>query len=77
MPSMPASASSCQQAETSLGWAMSAMEQPAAMLGRITIWLGPERMSADSAMKWTPQKTMYSFCRCSAAQRASLRESPR
>ena len=39
---------------------MSAIEQPAAMFGRITVWCGALRMSAVSAMKWTPQKTMYS-----------------
>ena len=37
---------------------MSAIEQPADMFGRITFWCGCERMSADSAMKCTPQKTM-------------------
>ena len=39
---------------------MSAIEQPAARSGRITCWSGPVRMSADSAMKCTPQKTMNS-----------------
>ena len=40
--------------------AMSAIEQPAARSGRITCWSGAVRMSADSAMKCTPQKTMNS-----------------
>ena len=39
---------------------MSAIEQPAARSGRITFCSGAVRMSADSAMKCTPQKTMYS-----------------
>jgi hypothetical protein len=38
--------------------AMSAIEHPALRSGRITCWFGAVRMSADSAMKWTPQKTM-------------------
>jgi hypothetical protein len=33
-------------------------------------------MSADSAMKWTPQKTMNSASGRAAASRASLNESP-
>src|SRR3989304_4557164 len=49
---------------------MSAMEQPADMLGRTTFWCGCERMSADSAMKWTPQKTMSSGSGRSGAQGA-------
>ena len=40
--------------------AMSAIEQPAARSGRITFWWSAVRMSADSAMKCTPQNTMYS-----------------
>ncbi len=39
---------------------MSAIEQPALRSGRITCWWAPVRMSADSAMKWTPQKTTNS-----------------
>ena len=46
---------------------MSAIEQPAARFGRITTWCSAERMSALSAMKWTPQKTMYSASRRPAA----------
>ena len=42
------------------GSAMSAIEQPAARSGRITCWCGAARMSALSAMKWTPQKMMNS-----------------
>jgi hypothetical protein len=38
--------------------AMSAIVQPAFMSGSTTVWWGDERMSADSAMKCTPQKTM-------------------
>ena len=40
--------------------AMSAIEQPAARSGRTTCWSGAVRMSADSAMKCTPQNTMNS-----------------
>ena len=39
---------------------MSAIEQPAARSGRITCCASEVRMSADSAMKCTPQKTMNS-----------------
>lgn len=42
----------------------------------MTFWFGAVRMSADSAMKWTPQKTMYSASGRAAASRASLNESP-
>ena len=52
--------------------AMSAIEHPAARLGRITCWWGAERMSALSAMKCTPQKTMYSLSPRSAASWESL-----
>jgi len=54
---------------------MSAMEQPAAMSGRMAVCSGCDRMSATSAMKWTPQKTMYSAPEA-AAWRESLSESP-
>ncbi len=56
--------------------AMSAIVQPAFMSGRITTWWSPARMSADSAMKWTPQKTMQSASGRLAAAWASLKESP-
>ena len=39
---------------------MSAIEQPALRSGRITFWWSPVSTSADSAMKCTPQNTMYS-----------------
>ncbi len=58
---MSMTSSSASQASST--WSMSAMsaiEQPALRSGRITCWWSPVRMSADSAMKWTPQKTMYS-----------------
>ncbi len=55
---------------------MSAIEQPAARSGSTTFWSGPVRMSADSAMKCTPQKTMNSASGRAAASRASLKESP-
>ena len=67
---------SSQAANTSAGSAMSAMEQPAAMLGRITATSGGVRMSADSAMKCTPQKSTYAMPSCAAAWRASLKLSP-
>jgi len=54
---------------------MSAIEQPAARSGMIEIWSSRERMSATSAMKCTPQKTMYSALEL-AAWRESLSESP-
>ncbi len=73
---MPASAIACQAFSTWKWRAMSAIEQPAARSGRITCWSGPVRMSADSAMKWTPQKTTNSASGRAAASRASLKESP-
>ena len=57
---MPRPVSVFQAASTSSGLAMSAMEQPASRLGRITCWLGPPRISALSAMKCTPQKRVNS-----------------
>jgi hypothetical protein len=54
---------------------MSAIEQPAARSGRMAIWWGLDMMSATSAMKCTPQNTMYSAS-VSAARRDSLSESP-
>ena len=57
--------------------AMSAMEQPALRSGRITCWWGAVSTSADSAMKWTPQKTMNSASVTPAAVRDSPKESPR
>ena len=53
---------------------MSAIEQPAARSGRITCWCGAARMSALSAMKWTPQKMMNSASWCWLMR---LRELPR
>ena len=55
---------------------MSAIEQPAARSGSTTFCSGAVRMSADSAMKCTPQKTMNSASGRAAASRASLNESP-
>jgi hypothetical protein len=55
---------------------MSAIEQPAARSGRITVCSLEVRMSADSAMKWTPQKTMYGESGLAAACCASLKLSP-
>ena len=63
-------------ASTSAVWAISAMLHPAFMCGRITTWSGAERMSADSAMKCTPQKTMYLASFCAAASCESFRLSP-
>jgi hypothetical protein len=57
-PSISASAS--QQSSTCSIVAMSAIEHPALRSGRSTCCFGPVRMSAVSAMKWTPQKTMNS-----------------
>ena len=54
------SASASQASSTSSRSAMSAIEQPALRSGRITFWWSPVSMSADSAMKCTPQNTMYS-----------------
>ncbi len=71
------SSSSRQAARTSGSEAMSAIEQPASRLGRMTCWCGWQRMSAASAMKCTPQKTMYSASGRSAAYCASMNESPR
>ena len=72
----PASASTSQASSTWASRAMSAIEQPAARSGRITFCSGAVKMSADSAMKCTPQKTMYSASGRAAASRASLNESP-
>ena len=72
-----ASASRAQASSTSPAAAMSAMGQPAARSGRMTLWCGARRMSAASAMKCTPQKTMNSASCWRAASRESLSESPR
>ena len=58
---------------------MSANEQPAARSGRTTVVVSGVRMSADSAMKCTPQNTTYAASWASvrlAASRASLKLSP-
>ena len=55
---MPASCSTSQHSSTWSNVAMSAIEQPAPRSGRTTCWLSAVRMSADSAMKCTPQNTM-------------------
>ena len=55
---------------------MSAIEHPAAKSGKITFCSGAVKMSADSAMKCTPQNTMNSASGRAAASRASLKESP-
>ncbi len=73
---IPASVSTSQHSATCSAVAMSAIEQPAARSGRMTCWALPVRMSADSAMKCTPQKTMNSAPGRAAASRASLKESP-
>ena len=39
--------------------AISAIAHPACMFGKHTVCSGDERMSADSALKCTPQKTIY------------------
>jgi hypothetical protein len=71
------SAISCSHAASTLSSsAMSAIEQPAARLGRITCCSGRARMSAVSAMKWTPQKTMVSAAGLVSAALASWKESP-
>lgn len=72
----PASSSASQHSSTWSNVAMSAIEQPAARSGRTTFWPAPVRMSADSAMKCTPQKTMNSAPGRAAACWASLNESP-
>ena len=72
----PASASASQASSTWDSAAMSAIEQPAARSGSTTCWSAEVRMSADSAMKCTPQNTMNSASGRAAASRASLNESP-
>ena len=72
----PAAASASQVFSTWASRAMSAIEQPAARSGSTTCWWGPVRMSADSAMKCTPQNTTNSASGRAAASRASLKESP-
>ena len=75
--SVPNSSSSCSQhSVTESMSAMSAIEQPAARLGRITAWSGRDRMSAVSAMKCTPQKMMASASGRVSAALASWKESP-
>jgi hypothetical protein len=56
---------------------MSAIEQPAFKSGSTTTWCGWRSTSADSAMKCTPQNTMYAASGREAASCASLNESPR
>ena len=56
---------------------MSAIEQPAFKSGSTTFWWSPVRMSADSAMKCTPQNTMYSASGCCCASTDRRNESPR
>ena len=73
---MPASSMAVQASSTCRSRAMSAIEQPAARSGRITFCSGEVRMSADSAMKCTPQNTMNSASGRAAASLASLNESP-
>ena len=51
---------------------MSAIEQPAARSGSTTFWCGARRMSALSAMKCTPQKTMYSACAAAGGRAREL-----
>src|SRR3954465_1799681 len=54
-----ASWSCAQQSRVWSRLAMSAIEQPAPRSGRITRTDSSVRMSALSAMKWTPQKMTY------------------
>ena len=54
--------SASHASSTSSMSAMSAIEQPALRSGRTTAWWSAVRMSADSAMKCTPQNTMYCAC---------------
>ena len=69
--------STAQASSTESMSAMSAIEQPALRSGRRTCWWWPVRMSADSAMKWTPQNTTKAASACSAAIRERPNESPR
>ena len=69
-------ASVSQASSTESMSAMSAIERPALRSGRRTCWCAAVRMSADSAMKWTPQKTTYSASLWVAAIRESPKESP-
>ena len=73
---MPASARSSQASSTWWIAAMSAIEHPAARSGRITVCSSLVRMSADSAMKCTPQKMIHGASGRAAASLASLNESP-
>ncbi len=75
-PAIPASSKASQHSSTWSKVAMSAIEHPAARSGSTTFWELDVRMSADSAMKCTPQKTMYSASGRAAASFASLNESP-
>ena len=76
--SVPYSSSSCSQhSRTESMSAMSAIEQPAARFGRMTLCPGCARMSAVSAMKCTPQNTIASAFGTVWAAFASWNESPR
>ena len=68
--------SSSQQSKRSVGFAMSAIEHPAAIFGSNTFWSGDVRMSAVSAIKWTPQKMIHLASFAAAAIFESLYESP-
>ena len=71
------SPSAAQASSTASMSAMSAMEHPAFRSGRKTCWRSLVKMSADSAMKCTPQNTMNSAELFDAAIFESPNESPR
>ncbi len=77
-PSMSTTPSSTSHASSTESMsARSAIEHPALRSGRSTCCSGVVRMSADSAMKCTPQNTMKSACGRSLARTDSRNESPR
>ena len=49
--------SSCHERSTFERFAMSAIEQPADRSGSMAVCSGLDRISATSAIKWTPQNT--------------------
>ena len=69
------SSNSIHATSTSGRAAMSAIEHPARMFGRITLCASDGRISADSAIKWTPQNMMF-FASDFAANSDNRKESP-
>ena len=75
---MPSSASAFQQAATSSGLAMSAIEQPASRFGRITCCFGPgQDIGAFGHEVHAAEEHEFGVGRASPLRCESLNESPR